>query len=290
MGAAIILATNAVALSGAAYNRSGEPDSTLELTERELHLPYDWTRDRDDSGLALRLNWRVLAPDSADRAGDGVLLGGRAVGAPVIRYYSDRSPAWLDSAKLTSMGFDLSKPLDTARGREYYRRALPKRIVLVLEMDGPAADTARERARASVTRQEALVRSSVGDDDVAGSLERIRTQLRLELVEGSRLFAVDAGSDRRALRASYPDRRRYALVPGAVRLRLVGPDSAPRLEGSVDGPVVREINVPRAFRPLFDSLRPRRPDGGRESSEPYSVTIAFGRRLEPWITAAARRR
>ncbi|MFL6653087.1 MAG: DUF4824 family protein, partial [Sulfurifustaceae bacterium] len=41
-GIALIAATNAVALVGVAYNRSGEPSSVLKLTERELALPYSW--------------------------------------------------------------------------------------------------------------------------------------------------------------------------------------------------------------------------------------------------------
>ena len=39
-GLAIIIVTNIVALAGVAYNRSGEPDAVVELTERELGLPY----------------------------------------------------------------------------------------------------------------------------------------------------------------------------------------------------------------------------------------------------------
>ena len=58
-GAALIVLTNAIALVGVAYNRSGEPDSTLTLTRRELQMSYRWWRDRENSGIALRLLWRM---------------------------------------------------------------------------------------------------------------------------------------------------------------------------------------------------------------------------------------
>jgi hypothetical protein len=279
IGAAIIVATNTVALLGVAYNRSGEPDGLLELSERELRLPYDWPDDRDDSGLSLRLEWRVADPDTLDR------IDGASRGRLAVIWYPTRNPIWLDSAKLTAIGFDLTRPLDAEGAPDYYRRALPKRAYVVLELDGPAADTARERTRAWVARQEAIAHASAGADDLARRLEQIRSQLQTELLEGSRLFAVDAGRDRAALRAIYPDRRRYAVLPGLVALRLTGPDTALRLEGYIQRLLIEQINVPRAFRPVFDSL-PRRRPGDSGPGQPYTVTVAFGRRLEPWIAAA----
>lgn len=41
-GIAIILVVNAIALGGVAYNRSGTPESTLHLSQRELSEPYVW--------------------------------------------------------------------------------------------------------------------------------------------------------------------------------------------------------------------------------------------------------
>ncbi len=39
-GLGIIIATNVIALAGVAYNRPGQPEATIELTERELAMPY----------------------------------------------------------------------------------------------------------------------------------------------------------------------------------------------------------------------------------------------------------
>jgi hypothetical protein len=57
---ALIAITNAIALGGAVYNRSGEPDSTLALSDRELQLPCESWSGSENSELSLRLNWRVL--------------------------------------------------------------------------------------------------------------------------------------------------------------------------------------------------------------------------------------
>ena len=74
-GIALILAVNAVALAGVAYNRSGEPDSVLRLTERELQASYGWHGSAENSGAALTLRWRVPVEESADSRGP-VYFGG----------------------------------------------------------------------------------------------------------------------------------------------------------------------------------------------------------------------
>ena len=58
-GLALITGVNAIALGGVAYNRSGEAESTLRLSERELRAPYKWSGSKENSGLALHLDWRT---------------------------------------------------------------------------------------------------------------------------------------------------------------------------------------------------------------------------------------
>ena len=53
----VIVLTNAVALGGAWWNRSGEAESRLELSQRELRVPYRGI-DRESSGLAGRCHPR----------------------------------------------------------------------------------------------------------------------------------------------------------------------------------------------------------------------------------------
>ena len=58
-GIGLIILTNAVVLAGVAYNRSGEPETRIILTERELNLPYRYGGSKENSGIALRVNFRV---------------------------------------------------------------------------------------------------------------------------------------------------------------------------------------------------------------------------------------
>ena len=49
--------SNAVALGGVWYNRSGEREAQLLLSERELQRVYGgWLRDEDDGVLRLQLS------------------------------------------------------------------------------------------------------------------------------------------------------------------------------------------------------------------------------------------
>ena len=103
----------------------------------------------------------------------------------------------------------------------------------------------------------------------------------------SRLFAIDAGLDRAALRAKYPDRGRYLIVKATLRPRTVMRDKQTRIGGYLSALAVSQINVPHALRPTLEpALRSPR----RNADEPgarFEATIAFGQRLEPWIEAVA---
>ena len=101
LGLGLILASNAIAPAGVWYNRSGEPQAQLQLSEREIQLPYDsWLRGEENSGLRLQLAWRE----------------------------ADATWSWLDEAKLRELGF---APSDLGRGAE-------RPLWLVLELDGPS--------------------------------------------------------------------------------------------------------------------------------------------------------
>jgi hypothetical protein len=92
----------------------------------------------------------------------------------------------------------------------------------------------------------------------------------------TRLFVVDAGRDARALRQHYPDRTRYAIVRGAVRVRLTGDPQ--ELFGWVATLHCEDINVPRQYLASFGRLR-----GYSRPAASVRVTVAFGARHEPWI-------
>src|SRR5512145_1067398 len=89
-GLALIALTNAIALGGVAWNRSGEPESVLKLTQRELWQPHGYGLAREEGGLQLSVRWRALHAD------------------PEVEFYGDfhGQPEWLNEAKLAALGFD----------------------------------------------------------------------------------------------------------------------------------------------------------------------------------------
>lgn len=272
-GTALILAANAVALVGVAYNRSSEADSLLRLSQRELQLPYGWGLEGESSGIALTLRWRVPVEEAADAH------------IPAMDY-SGGAPAWLDKGKLAALGFDVSQPEDTDRGRMHYGKQLAREALLVLELDGPAYQQALEFVRRHAAREEVLYAANPGSKEFERRTEGARRWLEREEKVSSRLFLVDVGLDAAALRAKYPGRARYAIVRGQVRPWVIGDKTKFRLSGRVTLNIDR-INVPHAFRPVFEPLLQGARRGRPDAPPPFEVAVTFGQRLEPWITAAS---
>lgn len=266
-GLAVLLLTNAVALGGVWWNRSGEPDSTLKLSMRELSLSrYERDDNWEDSGLSLTLNWRMQSwwnDDFSSRNHNGA--GG--------------SSPWLDEAKMASLGFDV-------HAKRYSRTwSTRKPVLVVLELDGPTYRQSLERARRHLAN-EAAAAAEIPDQKAAE--KRIDTALKLfqsEERENSRLFAVDAGLDAAVLRAKYPDRDRYVIVSGVVWPIAPRKGGRSTTTGFLERINVNQINVPHAFRTHFEAKAATEARRKELSEAPFEVSVAFGQRLEPWITA-----
>ena len=266
-GLALIAITNTVALGGAAYNRSGEPDSTLTLTERELQPAFPSMSSKEDSGLTLELEWRVLQ-DVTPRSG--------------VFYYGGHrggTPAWLDAQKMAALGFDTTlsaEGLSDSRDSPY-RRQLPRDVLVVLELDGP-------------TRAQALERTAQAAKDVESRNERGEgRQAAAAMIENearsSRLFAVDAGLDRSALRTKFPDRTRYAIVHGRVRPSWIQGSKA----GLIESLNAASINVPLDMRGALEGVRFRSYGLQARDAKRFEARLAFGQRLEPWLLSVTQK-
>ncbi|MBI2314380.1 MAG: DUF4824 family protein [Betaproteobacteria bacterium] len=279
-GAALIVLTNAVALGGVAWNRSA-PESSLRLTQRELWLPWGWGFEAENSGLALRLVWRAPAAGTEEKPAHDMsylMIGG--------------APAWLDEVKLAELGFDVSRSEDSTTDRARFEKQLPREVLLVLELDGPAYRQSLERTRKFAEAEKALLAANPGKKEFEERARRAREQFGREEGEASRLFAVDASLDAAALRAKYSDRSRYALVRGQVRPQFAGYGKSTRLAGYVSRLSVESVNVPHEFRGVLEPVLQRGAGSPSVSpsmkAAPFEATVAFGRRFEPWMTAAAR--
>jgi hypothetical protein len=274
-GLALLLATNAVALVGVAYNRSGEPDGTLSLTQRELILPYTWGLESENSGIALTVQWRVLPARANDPSDTGLSYAGGGVAE------------WLDEAKLSALGFDVTLLDDTVRGARFLERQLPREVLFVLELAGPAYEESLRRVREYAQREMALAAANPGKQEFKYRTTNARERLESEEQRETRLFIVDAGLAPAALRAAYPDRGRYAIVRGQVHPYIVSSAGKQRARGYVSELSIKQINVPHEFRPVFESLVREQRARTLEHAVRYTVTVTFGKRLEPWIIGAA---
>jgi hypothetical protein len=267
-GITLILITNAITIAGVIYNRSGSPESTLQLTHRELQLPYDWRDTSEDSSITFNLRWRVLGREAGSSSDFDM-------GYP----YSDREPAWLDKVKLASIGFKISETMDIYKSSQFYEKQLPKDILLVLELDGPAYREALKRAHEYEESMAADLAANPNNDEMRKKAKEAGEHLEQEESENSRLFVIDAGLDKVALRTHYPDRSHYAIVRGQIRIE-------PTCKGYIKDISIDRINVPVDYRQLFESILRDHPRYQSKKKAVYTVTITYGERLEPWIIAA----
>lgn len=267
LGALLILTVNGIILAGVAWNRSAE-DSRLQLTERELRMPYPWGLEREKSALALQLSWRVASNQEHDDSPD-----------PPYQ----RQARWLDAAKLRELGFDVGDTVPSDWQQRWHEPG-PRAVWLVLEFDGATHAAALDHARNVYQLLEEMA-------DPASDLLREELEMRVKMARQnwlderdtrSRLFVIDAGIDARALRSRYPDPHRHLITRGLV---AVGIDhdslpATPRYAGVVRSITIDRIHVPVRFHPTI--LTPAS-DRGEPPERRYQIELVHGRRHQPWV-------
>ncbi|MDP3815861.1 DUF4824 family protein [Pseudomonas sp.] len=276
-GLGLIVLVNAIALTGVAWNRSEPADSRLHLSERELDNSYSFWR-KENNSVALRLDYRWPRREADD----------------------NRSPP-LNAEKMAELGFSVPSELNEDSVQRY-RRQLDRDALLVLELDGPSSQRELLLAREQYDSAQQLHALAPKNKNLKNEAERARETLEQEQHRASRLFVIDAGLDQHRLRTRYPDRQRYAIVRGKVRVAAnsellawsgEGPDPRPQekrwvwqIGGYAEIPVAQSLNLPKRWHAIFDSLplRKAQPDFPYASKDKvFNAEVAFGRRLEPWI-------
>ncbi|MET1079755.1 MAG: DUF4824 family protein [Pseudomonas sp.] len=251
LGAGLILLCNLVALGGVAYNRSGEPDSRLVLTEREFGNTYNVLNSRENSGLSLRLNWRLDNAGLAD---------------------------WLTATKLRELGFPLDGAEENWPGQ--LARQRHREFWLVLELDGPAYARVLARARAALTEAEQGLREDPASTERQATRDYQRSEFEQQRDKATRLYLMDAGVDELALRRLYPDRQRHALVRGRLKPYFYANTPGPSAFGASVDLAIEQINVPLAWREAFQ--------GWEATTGSTRAVVAFGQRHEPWLVSVER--
>ncbi len=256
-GAVLVFANGAILLN-VARNRAGNPDAVVRLSEREAqaYLPPD---EQAEVMLILRLQWQTaLGPNGED--------------------------TWFTRERLEALGFPgLPAEGDTAYTRRFV--GLNRKAYVVLEMAGPAWERweAVHRARTD---------SVVAASRVAPVPEPDGHQHGPDIPQrpgaiGSRLMAVDIGRDPLALRAQYPERGRYLILPATYGFDFTPAtrDSAgtvtapPKVTGRIGDLLPGTLVVPEPLRDSLMALGAGRPD----STTHYEFNLKVGRRWEAWV-------
>lgn len=287
-GAALVLAASAFVVGAARWNRAGEPEARLAMTERELALPQ--YRDKEDTSLFLEIALGDRPPAAVERT--AWLTGRRPERVP---------PGWLDAGALRGLGFDLAALETAARdlspdGAREARATRP--ALVVLEYEGEAWRSWIAGREAEVAALRAAAESGSGD---RARLAEAEALLAIDRTARSRLMPVDVGLDAKALRSRHPDRARCAVVPGFVTARVAIVDGALTIEGTIDRLAVGIVTVPHALRPRLLPFaatvseaewnrRLRDDAAASRTPEPvpprYAAELAYGRALDPWLAAA----
>jgi len=273
-GCALIIAVNLVVLGGAAFNRRGEPDCVLTVTERELAMPL--ARQPEDSGIALTLRLTQQTPELYR-----LTASYRRYQLPPVEL------PWLDREKLQELGVSVDLDPSDPDAEYWYRHAMTRRVYVVAEYDGPAWRAWLARREMEV---EALPSGSVSDAEALLALDR---EMR------SRLFPVDAGRDPVALRRRYPDRGRYVVLEGLLQPRVVrSADGPPALSADIYALTIGQVHVSRdlgrRLEPFLPAEEPSKllPRLGKEArsgwpsprAPRYRAVLTFGRLHEPWLS------
>jgi hypothetical protein len=144
-----------------------------------------------------------------------------------------------------------------------------------MELNDQAYQQELMRAKEFTEQARALETGNPNSEEFKRRAKNAEESYQREQRDNSRLFVIDAGIDLQKLRATYPDRTRYAIVHGLIRPNVVfGQDG--RIGGAISELHAEHINVPFNYRQVF------------ETTAPFEVTVAFGKRLEPWIIEASR--
>ena len=263
-GVALILLINAIALGGVAWNRSEPADSRLLLSERELGTRYEYWR-AENSGIALRLDYRWAKPASDEYA--NVPLGP------------------LTAAKMAELGFRVPQTLDDETVQRF-RRQLDRDGFLVLELNGPLYREMLRNAQERLRQVTQDLASLPDNKDLQEQRQAAADNLQHEQLRSSRLIVADAATDPDSLRARYPDREQYVILPARISAWGWRSDNRWIIGGSAEVPLAASINLPHRWHGLFESLPLDKPAAGQAQTggeKLFNAEVHFGKRFEPWV-------
>lgn len=276
IAAALLVLVNIIVLAGAAYNRSGDPIASLQLTERELSLPYRYYNNKENSGLALRLNWKV-APDFSEK---------NRYNRYSLSNYTN--PNWLEENKLKELGIDIDKAkLNKKDSRYSYQSFDSEEVIVVLEYDGESFQKILNNAENDIKQYRTGVEKSPDNKELIRQLKQQEESLAALKISGSRLIAIDAGLELKALKEKYNDSSKYLMLRGEVRPLWSGDE----LKGRIRQLFISEVHVPLPYSKEINEITNRETTSNsynsRNEKPRYQVELKVGKRLEFWAAGVS---
>jgi hypothetical protein len=275
-GFLLLTITNIVVLGGVAANRSGEPEARLVLSERELQPPY--TSKKENSGLSLRLIWRVPVEDDEGNV-----------------YHYGRSPAWFDAAKVAELKLNIGGTNEEGGDDARAKEPVAKEVFIVLQLGGEPSRRALAQAERALAKEKEVQEKTRGDlsknDEISrkDKLKAAVDRLEEERLRSSRLFAIDAGLDAKVLRARYPDRSQYIIAKGVVEAaNYYGTRNKKEIYGRISMLLTENIHVPLQHRESFETATAGKQAAklDRQGSR-YTIELVYGSRFEPWVASVS---
>ena len=251
LGFSLIFIVNIIIFSGVIYNRSKKPVFLIELTERELQMPY--RKNDENSGLSLKLKWRTI-----------------------------NNTKWFNEEKLKELSFEIKKYADRVEYKKYRKTSVPKKVFIVLEYDGKPYNEAVKNAEIKLEKEANAIKAGIENNN--NDFNNAKKDLKDVKKHRTRLYAINVGFDADILREKYNEPGKFIIVPGTAKIRYNYIDDKKEAYGYVSGISVDNIHVPLQFRKTFDSL-PKKNRSSRYKPIPprYKVKLAYGKRFEPWI-------
>lgn len=263
----LLLLTNFVVLAGVAYNRSGSPIVSIELTERELPILKYRSSNDENSGTTLLLKWEILNPDEDSE----------------YFYKAYGTPAWLDDEKLVELGFEMANLKRDSDKYKHKTGHLGSEVILALEYDGDAYKKALSVAKKRVEQVRQKVDDSPDDSDLVKKLERYEKQLSRLEVSQTRLYVVDASLNEQDLIQKYTGKKNYLFSRGEVGLRW--DDDV--VSGRIKQLFIKQVHAPLPLSNQLETLTngEKYPTYEDFIHPRYRVQLNIGQRLEPWLAS-----
>jgi len=211
----------------------------------ERELPLQ-SMDQDNTGVGLVLSWSQTVPYTSGQ---------------------------LDRSKMEDAGFDFQIPANV-QGRDI--ALLPRVAYIALEYEGKEWERWLQAPENEKRPRRPAFQQSVDD-----------TQ-KLDRYYKSRLFLVDSSRSMSTLRSRYPDQSRYLILRAVLGARVedvtdpaTGAVTSHDCSGFVSELLPSYINVPLPYARILSPLK----SSPRGQEPRYTVTLKYGRNLEPWVDA-----